>query len=104
MNKNINSFAQNVNKVVENSANTISLLGAMQQSMTTNDTFVTYDYNNENGETIRFQLPSYDALVNRIHALESSFESIVNGKGMINLEDGGVARTIKVSTLPIAPD
>lgn len=102
-NKNINSFAQNVNKVVEQGANAISLLGAMQQSMTTNDTFVTYDYNTDDGETIRYQLPSYDSIVNRVHAIEKSIESIVSGKGMVNLEDG-TTRTVKVSTLPVAPN
>ena len=102
-NKNINSFAQNVNKVVEQGTNTISLLGAMQQSMTTNDTFVTYDYKKDNGDTIRYQLPSYDSIVNRVHSIEKSIESIVSGKGIVNIEDG-TTRTVKVTTLPIAPN
>ena len=49
---NINSFSQNVNEITKSSANTLALLQAQQQSLTTNDTFVTFDYTDEDGKTL----------------------------------------------------
>lgn len=103
MEKNINSFSQNINRSVAQSANTISMLAALQKSLTSNDTFVTYDYEDKDGNLITYQLPSYESVINRLKALEESFNSIVNGKGVINVNDGS-RRTISVSTIPQTPD
>ncbi len=103
MEKNINSFSQNINRSVAQSANTISMLAALQKSLTSNDTFVTYDYEDKDGHLITYQLPSYESVINRLKALEESFNSIVNGKGVINVNDGS-RRTISVSTIPQTPN
>ena len=103
MGKNINSFSQNINRSVAQSANTISMLAALQKSLTSNDTFVTYDYEDKDGHLITYQLPSYESVINRLKALEESFNSIVNGKGVINVNDGS-RRTISVSTIPQTPN
>ena len=102
MEKNINSFSQNINRSVAQSANTISMLAALQKSLTSNDTFVTYDYEDKDGNLITYQLPSYESVINRLKALEESFNSIVSGKGVINVNDGS-RRTISVSTIPQTP-
>ena len=91
-----------MNRLVKSSADTLSMLGAIQQSMTTNDTFVAYEYENKDGETVKYQLPSYDSIVNRLKAVESSIESLTSGKGTVNLKDGTL-RTVSVSTVPVAP-
>jgi hypothetical protein len=52
MSKNINSFSQNINAITKNSVNTLAMLEAQQQAMTTNDTFTTFDYENEDGEKL----------------------------------------------------
>ena len=54
----INSFSQNMGTVVAQSANTLSLMTALQNAITKNDTFVTSDYTGNDGTTIQYQLPS----------------------------------------------
>lgn len=63
----------------------------MQSALTTNDTFVTYDYNNvttEGEQNAQYQLPSYQSLINRIKALETSLQSIASGKAQLAMNDG----------------
>lgn len=98
----INSFSQNMGTVVAQSANTLSLMTAMQNAITKNDTFVTYDYTGNDGTTIQYQLPSYDSVVNRLRAVEESINSLNTGKGTINLTDGS-RRTISLSSIPHTP-
>lgn len=47
---NINSFAENIRKTIANQVNELSLLTAMQRSLTTNDTFITYEYQDIQGK------------------------------------------------------
>lgn len=98
----INSFSQNMGTVVAQSANTLSLMTALQNAITKNDTFVTYDYTGNDGTTIQYQLPSYDSVVNRLRAVEESINSLNSGKGTINLTDGS-RRTISLSSIPHTP-
>lgn len=88
--------------VVAQSANTLSLMTALQNAITKNDTFVTYDYTGNDGTTIQYQLPSYDSVVNRLRAVEESINSLNVGKGTINLTDGS-RRTISLSSIPHTP-
>ena len=103
MSKNINSFSQNINAITKNSVNTLAMLEAQQQAMTTNDTFTTFDYENEDGEKLQYQLPSYDAIINRLKAVEESIDSLHKGYGTINLEDGS-RRTIRLTSVPHTPE
>ena len=103
MSKNINSFSQNVNQVISHSTNTLALLTAQQRALTENDTFVTFDYTDTNGNTIQYQLPSYDSVVNRLKAVEESINSLNNGRGSINLTDGS-RRTITLSSIAHTPN
>ena len=103
MSKNINSFSQNINAITKNSVNTLAMLEAQQQAMTTNDTFTTFDYEGENGEKLTYQLPSYAAIINRLKAVEESIESLHKGYGTINLEDGS-RRTIRLTSVPHTPE
>jgi hypothetical protein len=86
-------------KTISSQANTLSLLTAMQRSLTTNDTFVTYEYQDVQGTSSQYQLPSYASIVNRLKALEESVDSLSTGKGQINLTDGS-RRTVKLSSIP----
>ena len=103
MSKNINSFSQNMSALTTNSANTLAMLEAQQRSLTTSDSFVAFDYTNADGEVIRFQLPSYDSVINRLKALEESINSLNNGYGAVNLQDGS-RRTITLTTIPHTPE
>ena len=72
----------------------------MQSAMTTNDTFVTYDYEDlKDGEKTTYQLPSYVSLLNRLAALETTIHNLAKGKGSMTLDDG-TKRSIQLQNLP----
>ena len=100
---NINSFAQNMRNVIGQQANELSMLTALQRSLTTNDTFVTYEYQDVQGKNSQYQLPSYASIVNRLKSLEESVNSLSTGHGTINLTDGS-RRTITLSSIPHTPE
>ena len=98
-----NSFAENMRKTIAQQANELSLLAAMQRSMTTNDSFVTYEHQDTEGKNTQYQLPSYPTVINRLKSLEESINSLITGKGSISLKDGS-RRIVKLSTIPKTPD
>ena len=100
---NINSFAENMRKTIAQQANELSLLTAMQRSLTTNDTFVTYEYQDVQGTNSQYQLPSYASIVNRLKSVEESINSLSTGKGTVNLIDGS-RRTLQLSSIPHTPE
>ena len=103
MNKNINSFAENMNITVAQQANELALLTAMQEAMTNNDTFVTYDIQDKKNKKKTVELPSYVSITNRLKSLEESINTILKGKGSVNLVDGS-RRMIKMNAIPKAPE
>ena len=103
MSNNINSFSGNMNQVTRNAANTLALMQAQQEALTTNDTFQTFDYEGPDGKKVTYQLPSFDSVVNRLRAVEESVNSLQNGYGTISLDDGTV-RTLTLSSVPKTPE
>lgn len=101
--KNINSFAHNMRNVIGQQANQLSYMAAIQRSLTTNDTFVTYEYQDTQGNNSQYQLPSYASIVNRLKSVEESINSLSTGKGAINLIDGS-RRILKLSSVPKTPE
>ncbi|MBO6272008.1 hypothetical protein J6O48_04430 [bacterium] len=75
----------------------------MQRSLTTNDTFVTYEYQDSQGTMSQYQLPSYASIVNRLKSLEESINSLSTGRGQININDGS-RRTVTLSSIPHTPE
>jgi hypothetical protein len=72
--------------------------------MTSNDTFVQYEYDNINGnETKVYELPSYNTIINKLSAIEKSLSNLNAGKGTINLSDGS-RRQIKLTNIPETPE
>ena len=63
---NINSFAQNMNRTVGQQANQLAMLRAMQESMSSSDAYVKFDYQDDNGNTLTYQIPSYDSVIRRL--------------------------------------
>ena len=100
---NINSFAQNMNRTVEQQANQLAMLRAMQESMYSQDAYVDFEYTDDNGTTMTYQIPSYDSVIRRLQAVEETLGSIQEGKGIISLEDG-TKRTLKLTSVPRTPD
>lgn len=103
MAKNINSFAENMRRTVAAQTNTLNLLQSIQESLTTNEIFTTFDYSKlKNGETETLQLPSLTAIQNRLQAVETNLNNLSNGSGVITATDG-TRRKIKVQTLASTP-
>ena len=75
---------------------------AIQKAMTTNDTFVTYDYTDPDGKVTTYTLPSYDAIINRLKAVEESINALQTGQGSVNLSDGS-HRTVTLSSIAHTP-
>ena len=85
---NVNSFSENMRQTIANNVNQLAMLQALQKSLTSNETFVQYEYEDVSGEKNIFKLPSYTTLTNRLMAVEESIKSLTSGKGIINLNDG----------------
>ena len=102
-NTNINSFSQQMNRTVDQQANQLAMLRAVQESMVSNDAYVTFDYTDDNGKTLSYQIPSYDSVERRLQAVEQSLNALSVGKGTVSLEDGS-RRTVHLSTIPHTPD
>ena len=101
---NINSFAENMRKTITAQTNTLNLLETLQNAITTNDTFVAYDYEQlKDGSINTYQLPSYVAITNRLKAIENNLQNLANGNSTLTLTDGS-RRQIKLTNLPQTPN
>lgn len=100
---NINSFAQNMSRTVTQQTNQLAMLRAMQESMSSEDAYVTFDYKDVDGNTLQYQIPSYDSVVRRLQAVEESLGALADGKGSVSLRDGS-RRTVTLSTIPHTPE
>ena len=76
---------------------------ALQESISTTDAYVSFDYTDDNGNTLQYQIPSYDSVVRRLQAVEQSLDSLSTGKGTVSLQDGS-RRTVTLSTIPHTPE
>ena len=92
-----------MSKTVAQASNTIAMLDAIQRSMTSNDTFVTFDHSDGEGNLTTYRLPSYESMNMRLNSLEETINSLVTGKGSVNLNDG-TRRTISISSVPKTPE
>ena len=97
-NKNINSFADNVSKLVKSTNNAIASLNALNETMTTENDTVSIEL--EEGNNI--QIPSYANLIHRMKTVENTVDSFSSGNGVVKLADG-THRYVKVSNLPSVP-
>lgn len=100
----INSFAENMRKTITAQTNALSLLESIQKAVSTKDTIVQYDYENlKDSSIVRYQIPSYISMSNRLKALERNMSNIMTGKGTLALNDGS-RRQIKLTSLPQTPN
>ena len=97
-NKNINSFADNVSKLVKSTNNAIASLNALNETMTTENDTVSIEL--EEGNNI--QIPSYANLIHRMKTVENTVDSFSSGNGVVKLADG-THRYVRVSNLPSIP-
>ena len=64
---------------------------------------MTFDYKDADGNTLQYQIPSYDSVIRRLQAVEESLGALADGKGSVSLRDGS-RRTVTLSTIPHTPD
>jgi hypothetical protein len=96
-NKNINSFADNVSKLVKSANNSIAALNALSETIISEDDVVNVKLNDGD-----IQIPSYNNLINRLKTVEKTVDSFSSGNGIVKLVDG-THRYVKVSNLPNIP-
>lgn len=92
---NKNSFAENLAQLTENTAEVISALEGINESMAGNDAEINVS------ETL--SLPSYSNIVKRVSRAEDTIAKFTQGKGTIETDDG-TYRKIKVTTVSRPPE
>lgn len=103
--KQISSFNENLKHTLAQQNNMLGILQSLQKSMTSNDSFIDYDFDQGDGTSTTFQLPSYTSLLNRLQALEKTIQELSSGKAIIHLSDSNdVQRTLKLQNAPKAPN
>ena len=99
------SFNENLKYTLTQQNNMLGILQSLQKSMTSNDSFIDYDFDQGNGVNTTFQLPSYTSLLNRLQALEKTIQELSSGKAIIHMSDvNDVQRTLKLQNAPKAPN
>ncbi len=91
---NINTFAENLSKLAENSKNVLAMAEGINEAMTGNDAEV----NIGNEHTI----PSFSNIVKRVERAENTIAKFTQGKGVVETNDGSF-RKIKVTTISKPP-
>lgn len=86
---------------MQNQANILSELTAIQQAMFRRDTSVSYVIVNDE-EQNRVFLPSYETVINRLEAVESSMDTLARGTGYVSFNDG-THRQVQLTTTPQPP-
>ena len=100
---NINSFAENVNKIVSNASNQISLLNGIQESMIAENDTVNVNIQDSEGNEKNISIPSWNYLTKKVDAVSESVASIIKGEGVVKVGDG-TGRTIKMTNIASVPE
>lgn len=99
---NINSFAENINRVVKNTNNQISLLNGFQESiLTDSESVAVHTEDNEGNEVVNY-LPSWNALSHKVDAISNSINSLMKGEGVVKVGDG-TSRTVQMTNIASSP-
>ena len=104
MSKNINSFAETVQNLVDSTNVALEAVIAVNKSLTTQEDTVsinvqTRDEITGDVSTSTYSIPSYNNVLNKLNSVYNTVDVFVKGQGMILLEDGTYR---KISTQPIA--
>lgn len=99
---NINSFAENMNKVVENNNNMINILNGVQQSIIGNTDNINISLTDSNHKETSLSIPTLNHINKKVNAVEESINSLMQGKGVVALGDG-TARNVKISNIAVVP-
>lgn len=100
---NINSFAENLNKIVTSTNNQLSILNGIQESITTDANTVQVNTVSAENEKRTVEIPSWTSIVNQVSAIKNSVNTLLEGKGIVSIGDG-TGRTVKLSTIASSPN
>ena len=92
---NINSFAENVERLTKSAADILNVAEAMNESISGNSAEV---YISDN-----VTLPSFSNVIKRLDRVENTMAKFTQGKGIVETDDG-TYRKIKVSTISSPPE
>ena len=101
-NKQYSSFTANIQTVLKNQANQLSLLSSMQQALISDNKYISYTYQDADGYEHTYTLPSYGMILNELEAVKQSINNLLTGQGTIRL--GDKVCTIKVNQIASVPD
>ena len=100
---NINSFAENMNRVVELANNQLSILNGVQESVSTDSDAVSIPITDvEDGTESHVSIPSWNALTKKVEAVQNSIASLMRGHGIVSVGDG-TAREVKMTSIASTP-
>ena len=101
--KNINSFSQNVNTLVEKTNTALSILQGLQESLVTDKNTVAVSIQETKDSSLKqYQIPAYQSIVNQVNALKKSVDSLVNGSGTVDVLDG-TKRQVEATPIAAVP-
>lgn len=108
MTKNINSFAETVQNLVDSTNVALETLVSMNKTMTTQENSVTFtvqtkDQTTGDVSTNTYSMPSYSTVLNKLNSVYNTVDTFVKGQGAVLLDDG-TYREIKTQPLAIPPD
>lgn len=100
---NINSFAENINRIVKNTNNQLSVLNGLQESLITDNATVSVDVEDNEGNKVVNNIPSWNALSNKVDAVARSINSLLKGEGVVSVGDG-TSRTVQMTNIARVPE
>lgn len=92
---NTNSYADNLKRLTDNSADILALAEGMNEAMNGNDAEVNISE--------ELAIPSFSNIVKRVNRAENTIARFTQGKGIIETDDGSF-RKIKVTTVSRPPE
>lgn len=87
--------------VLRNQVNELALLNAINEAMSTDKATVSYVYEDNEGNKITRELPSYAGLTTRVKSLESTINRLQTGSGYIT--SNGVKSEVIIKNVPETP-
>ena len=92
---NSNSYAENLKKLTENSADIIAIASGINEAMAGNDAEVNISED--------VSLPSFSNIIKRVERAENTISKFTQGKGVVETDDG-TYRKIKVTNVSRPPE
>lgn len=102
MQNNINTFSENVNKLVKNTNVALEALTSLNESLITNNDTVNINVPSEDGTIATYKIPSYNSIIKKLNTTNNTVDTFVNGSGIAETLDG-TYRQIKATPIPMSP-